>query len=298
MKPKPIILSSDRKESLQTQLQDLPIAYYISNFKDSNYDYVDWHWHDEVQYCLVVKGTILFHVNQETYEIEEGNGIFINSRQIHCSKPIGSTNALYHCFEFSPTLLFHDYNSSIYKSYVMPIVKDSQCSAIVLDQNRPRCLEILNGIRSVRKLLDESQPAFELNLLVEIIKIWKNTFLSPNIQKNTSPVTTRENERLRTIFTIIQTQYSDDLTLEDISKSAHLSRSECSRFFHKCTGQGLFQYLNQYRIHKSLELLINSDLSIADVAYSVGFASQSYYTACFKKEMHMTPKQYQKQYSI
>lgn len=292
MKPKPIILSSQRKEFLQSDFNGLPVAFYISDFESSFYDYIDWHWHDEVQYCLVIKGEVLFKVNKDSYVITEGNGIFINSRQVHTSKPVHSHSAIYYCFEFNPNMLCNDTNRGIYHSYILPIITDSKHGATVLQQEHSRSKDILTSIKNVKEILDHRVPTFEMDLLIEIIKIWKNTFLDADLPKDSAPIMTRENDRLRNILQFIHENYEEELTLDLISKAVHLSRSECSRFFQKYTGQGLFQYITQYRIQKSLELLGDSQKSIADIAHEVGFKSQSYYTECFKKQLSMTPRQF------
>ncbi|WP_427112055.1 helix-turn-helix domain-containing protein [Megasphaera sueciensis] len=50
----------------------------------------------------------------------------------------------------------------------------------------------------------------------------------------------------------------------------------------------------QYRIDKSIELLLSTNRNISDIAVAVGFSSQSYYTACFKKQKSVTPGQFRK----
>lgn len=71
-----------------------------------------------------------------------------------------------------------------------------------------------------------------------------------------------------------------------------LSRSECCRYFKKQSGQTISDYLLRYRIHKSMYLLEETDSTIARVAQSCGFSSQSYYTRRFRELTGMTPKQY------
>lgn len=53
-------------------------------------------------------------------------------------------------------------------------------------------------------------------------------------------------------------------------------------------------YLIQHRLAKSMELLLNTDLPITEVALSVGFGSASYYTETFRKWMGKTPSEFRK----
>ena len=81
--------------------------------------------------------------------------------------------------------------------------------------------------------------------------------------------------------------------LDDIAHIVHMSREECCRFFKSVTGSTIFGYLQEYRIKKSLELLEHGQLTTGEVSEAVGFHSVSYFCQCFRKKMHMTPKQYQ-----
>ena len=56
-----------------------------------------------------------------------------------------------------------------------------------------------------------------------------------------------------------------------------------------------YEYLINYRIKKSLELLGKEKTPISQIALEVGFNDVSYFIQSFKKRMNITPKQYQKQ---
>jgi len=52
------------------------------------------------------------------------------------------------------------------------------------------------------------------------------------------------------------------------------------------------QYLQQIRIENAQELLKTSNLSIAEVAFSVGYPDNSYFSAIFRKAISLSPKEY------
>ena len=57
-------------------------------------------------------------------------------------------------------------------------------------------------------------------------------------------------------------------------------------------GTPFIEYVNTLKVEKACELLVTTNLSIIDIAMSVGFDDQSYFTKLFKKDTSMTPKQY------
>ena len=88
-----------------------------------------------------------------------------------------------------------------------------------------------------------------------------------------------------------------------IEKMAESSGVGLTRFIHHCkrlTNLTPTRYLTMKRIEFSKKLLIeNEDLSIAEVAYSTGFATSQYYSTVFKKSEKCSPKEYRlKQLSL
>lgn len=53
-------------------------------------------------------------------------------------------------------------------------------------------------------------------------------------------------------------------------------------------------YLNQYRINKSIELLKNTDMTMIEIAFSVGFGSASYYSETFRKWTKKSPTDFRR----
>ncbi|MGN6711218.1 MAG: helix-turn-helix transcriptional regulator [Anaerocolumna jejuensis] len=68
--------------------------------------------------------------------------------------------------------------------------------------------------------------------------------------------------------------------------------SNISRLFKQTTGLSLFDYINQYRINKDKEYLIQSDLTINPIAKKTGFDTPQYFSIVFRKATGMTPKEY------
>lgn len=74
-----------------------------------------------------------------------------------------------------------------------------------------------------------------------------------------------------------------------------MSVGHCGRLFMQVLQTTPYEYLINYRIKKSLELLGKEKTSISQIALEVGFNDVSHFIQIFKKRMNITPKQYQKQ---
>ncbi|WP_350344052.1 AraC family transcriptional regulator [Proteinivorax tanatarense] len=84
----------------------------------------------------------------------------------------------------------------------------------------------------------------------------------------------------------------DELSLDKVSQYVNLNRSYFSSQFKKEMGVTFNQYLISLKIEKSKFYLVHSDKYIIDIAVKLGFNSQSYFCAIFKKNTGLSPKQF------
>lgn len=120
----------------------------------------------------------------------------------------------------------------------------------------------------------------------EIKRSYTSSFL-----KN-APQNTHDDEGIITIQEWMHSCYNDEITLELVAEKFELSVRSLNRRFKHAVGRSPMQYLQQVRIENACELLKTSNLSIAEVAYSVGYPDNSYFSALFRKAMSVTPKEY------
>ena len=90
----------------------------------------------------------------------------------------------------------------------------------------------------------------------------------------------------------IQFNYSTDISVDHIANAVGISRSHLYRVFVSNLGQSPIDYLTEYRINEACELLKNTNLSISQVAVSVGFFDQFYFSRVFKKIKKIPPSKY------
>ena len=93
----------------------------------------------------------------------------------------------------------------------------------------------------------------------------------------------------------IDKHLSEDIKIDAIAKEVYLNPSYLSTLFHKETGKTLTDWILKEKIEESARFILNSNNSIADIAFFYHFSSQSYFVQCFKKYMGITPGEYRKQ---
>ena len=104
--------------------------------------------------------------------------------------------------------------------------------------------------------------------------------------------------RLETIMQSQQIFLQSDLTLPKLARAVDCSVNHLSQVINSGFGVSFFDYLNRYRIEYAREMLTNLDArdnAILNIAYAVGFNSNSAFYAAFKKYVGLTPAHYRRQ---
>lgn len=99
---------------------------------------------------------------------------------------------------------------------------------------------------------------------------------------------------IRRAMNYIQAHYKDNITLDVMVSHLNLNKSYFCTLFKKETGVTFTSYVNLIRIEKSKRQLLKDNRSVLDIALSVGFSNQNYYTITFKKHTNMTPMEFRK----
>lgn len=96
--------------------------------------------------------------------------------------------------------------------------------------------------------------------------------------------------KLRQVIDYIKEHLDQDLGLAELAALVQISPHYFLTLFKKATGMTPHQYVIRCRVERAQELLLQGELSIAQVAYQVGFANQSHLNLHFKRLVGVTPK--------
>lgn len=93
---------------------------------------------------------------------------------------------------------------------------------------------------------------------------------------------------------LLQTRFRERLSLEDIARALYVSTFHLCRLFKQETGMPIHRYLNQLRLRAALEPVIAGTTDLNSLALELGFSSHSHFTAAFRKEFGMSPREVRK----
>lgn len=107
----------------------------------------------------------------------------------------------------------------------------------------------------------------------------------------------RDIKPIRTAKQYIQQNYMKPISLKEVSSYVGFNDSYFSSLFKKESGKNFLEYLSEIRMNKAKELLKETNMSIAGICESVGYADLKHFTKSFKKYTGLKPNEFRKIYS-
>lgn len=105
-----------------------------------------------------------------------------------------------------------------------------------------------------------------------------------------------ERHRIMDIYNYTLSNYTQKITLEDVSEIANLSPNSFCKFFKSRTGKTYTQFVNEIRIGDACQKLIENQMSVKEVCFASGFNNFTSFHECFKNITGKSPLKYQQLY--
>ncbi len=130
---------------------------------------------------------------------------------------------------------------------------------------------------------------------IQLLSSWTDKIINHFSQNIFSSIYSGDSYLICQAIEHTHSNYMNKLTLQKLADYLHVSESYLSRLFKDETGISFTRYLNEIRIQRSKELLLNTKMTIVEIALFVGYEDQSYFTKVFRKLTGITPKKFRSQ---
>ena len=99
------------------------------------------------------------------------------------------------------------------------------------------------------------------------------------------------------IYEYIQKHYAESLSTDSIAKAFFISKTQLYNLFKEISGTTVTDYIQEFRLSRAKDFLINSELPIEIIGQSVGYDNLSSFCRAFKRQTALSPIQYRKKYA-
>ena len=256
------------------------------------------HYHEYIEILYPLKGDFDVMLNGEIYSLQEHSMFVINAMEPHCTRPAREEERSLLCIKFMPQVLYSSKQSVTEMEYSIPYVFKHFGSKRLFEQ------ELLTGtivpgefeyVRGEKEQLDFGHElairSSVLRIFAWIIRYWHNHATNPDIP----PLDNHIAQTIRTIRDYVEQNYAE-ATLSAAADACGLSYSYFSRVFNNYMKTSFSDYVNLTRVNQALRLLASTDMSITEIALSVGFSSTSYFIQTFRKHKNISPNKFRKMF--
>lgn len=248
------------------------------------------HFHHSYEIVFIKNGKGKIIVDNKSHEYENGALIFLGPCLPHFSF---SNNT----FDDNYEVVIHFDREFVEKrikripefSTLIPFIQKSEQVILYNPDFKEKQTAIFEAIV---KLSPIEQLASIFNLLCKFSIASNYQYLLakplPNFYSN--------NKQSKVIFDFINENYSNRISTKDVAQHVNMTTNSFCKVFKKLTNKPFVTYLNEYRIHRAVELIENKEDNISEIAFQCGFENLSYFSKIFSQVKNISPRKYKKNY--
>src|SRR5574344_2491126 len=277
----PESLYSDSEEKIHYDSPFFPLYLREELISAFRHERAEAHFHKDLEYILIKKGRLGYEVNGQSYVLEEGEGIFVNSMALHFGYAIEHAECDLLCLLFPPYLLANC--PAVEENMLTPYLHKE--SALLLKKDSP-------VLRELEALFQERNTPSPDPLLYSalLFRLWGKTL--PLFSKEEAGRQSNSLTLVKMALAYVKAHYSEDLSLSSFASALSISSSLLTKLFRNYLHDSPMDYVSSYRLSLAAERLKTSDESVKTIALSSGFRSANFFARSFKKKYGVSPKSY------
>lgn len=272
----------------------MPFEIYKTSIPDF-YKSFPLHWHEEIEIVYVYSGKARYSVDFNDYIVEKGDVLIVPPSSLHSFEQIDEEEFIAATLIINQKMLNSNFIDACSTKYIMPIFNNEIFLRVIVKHYEKYSEYLGKTIENIIEQHLNKGIAYELKikiLLLEFIHYFYENDLYSKIENNKLNI--RTSTQIRRIINYIEEYYGEKILLEDLAGCANMSVYHMAHIFKKITGKTPNEYINDFRLTKATDKLINEDSSILTIAMECGYNNISYFNKVFKNKLGITPKEYRK----
>ena len=272
-------------------------AFVIKELKDPYFD-PNWHFHQEYQLFVVLKGSGTRFVGDHIKSFEEGNVVFTGPNLPH----LWRSDPVY--FEGKPALRTH--GIVIYFQEHFPgkdlIQKEEATRLRHFLERSKRGMEIQGSTaREITRMMQALLRKEGLESIIYLFRILQLMIHSEEVLELASPgysnsLKDGDTDIMNHVYTHIMDNFKNTISLNEVASIANMTPTSFSRYFKIHANKTFSELVSEVRIGHACRLLIEKKMNVSQVCYESGFQTLTNFNRQFKSLMNRTPSQYKKKY--
>lgn len=259
----------------------VPQAYYALKLDSFTMDY---HTHSCHEIMYVITGKPQIYVADQQLTLKANQFVFIKKNVPHklFVDPTASASILNFEFEnltSGPGLSLK--NLDHYEDSIQKLLTPHTPYLLLNDSGKMgfALKDLINSLEEL-ELTDFYITVLFQRMLIEMVRCHKKSETTSGLLY------------IKQAINYLRTHYQEEIRIEDVANHIELNKSYLQTLFKQHLGTNIISYLNNYRMEQAVFLLRNSNLSVTDIAFTVGYNSRQHFGHIFKLAYGMSPKNY------
>ena len=251
------------------------------------------HHHTAFEITMVLKGSGIYATRASEFNFKSGDIFFFSTDEYHwIKKLIEDTDFLN--IHFEPRYVWSD-NFGIAGGELTRIFlnrKNNPHNKIGVENEVSPA--VCSLIYKMEKEADERKKEYEIKLKIHLVDILVELIRSYDgqIEKNDVTYTTEILQEIENAIAYMDEHLTEDITLEEISDVAHMSKNYFCRQFKKLNGISPWEYITVKRIERAIRYIENTDHTRLEIASKCGYNNASNIYHAFIKVTGKAPGDY------
>lgn len=256
--------------------------------------------HEYTELYFLLEGERYYFIEQNRFHVKPGMAVLISPEQLHkTSETEGQSGHRRFLLELDT-----DFLSSFFLLSDLSSTIDFQERyggiTVFSEQDWKQVLSIIDMIKvEMGNKSDLSTNICKL-LVSQLLLLYMRNHKSTDtnmykVKSSLNNVHASMQYIVQDVLLYLQEHYTENLALDEIANHFHISKSSLTMNFKNITGLTINEYIRVYRIRKAKALLLNSNVSITEIASQTGFGNVTYFERVFKQFYEMSPLRFRKQ---
>ncbi len=256
------------------------------------------HWHEYLEIALCLEGSGRFLFGRRAQRVEPGDIFLVDNSQPHVALPEAGGSLRLLLVLFRPELVAAPGCRPFDSGYLTPFRSADEHSLERIPRATRLAAELTPTLHELAAISARHDPddrhLLDANLRLALGILVRACQASA---ADAGPNDAARRKQIRPVLSYVEEHCRERVTLDEVAEVVHLSPSRVRHVFRDVSGVGFKEYATRVRLAEAKRLLLSTDLSVAEVAHSVGYTNVHQFYNVFHRYFSQQPAEYRRYYT-
>lgn len=279
--------------------KEFPFHITLFHFKSENFTPV-WNWHERLELTMPLDGPVRMRMGELSVALEAGDFLVVDNLKLHNVEDFPGFNTRVVVMSFMPEFVYSPGSPACDYTFLLPFYAKREGHAHVLRATDELAAPIYMAMcELLQRYFDTKgnlhyQSGCKASFLQILYQLTRR-FQAAQVLRSEFVQHRQQVDRLARLFEHVRLNYAERITIEKATELVHMSPAQFMKVFKKVAGMTFIAHVTRVRISNAVQLLRETDLTIAEIAARTGFSDQSYFDRRFRQAFGKSPRAWRQQ---